>query len=118
MGYADSKWVAERILDKAATMTKLKPVVVRPGQITGAPNGAWNPTEWFPRVVRSVPYLGCLPGGDEVRSNNIIFFGRFSKKGLCQDVSWISLHDAAKAVIEMRDSPFPILHIVNPNPIS
>jgi hypothetical protein len=35
-----------------------------------------------------------------------------------QDISWISLHTAGKAIIEMRDSPIPILHLVNPHPVS
>lgn len=45
----------------------------------------------------------------------------FANQGLhvhIQDVSWISLHTAGKVIIEMRDSPIPVLHIVNPHPIS
>ncbi|TCD61559.1 putative NRPS-like protein biosynthetic cluster [Steccherinum ochraceum] len=60
-GYSESKWVCERILEICAAKTPLRPVVVRVGQITGSPSGAWNPSEWFPSLVRSSVYLGAFP---------------------------------------------------------
>jgi thioester reductase-like protein len=60
-GYAESKFVAERILELCAQKTSLRPVVVRCGQLSGAKNGFWNEREWFPALVRSGQVLGCFP---------------------------------------------------------
>lgn len=61
-GYTESKWVNEQLLLIAANETPLQAVVVRVGQITGATTtGAWNRAEWFPTLVKSGTYLGCLP---------------------------------------------------------
>lgn len=61
LGYTESKWVAEAILETAAQMTTLAPLIVRPGQLSGAANGAWNSSDWFPVLVRSSQLLGHLP---------------------------------------------------------
>ena len=60
-GYTESKWVAERILVAAAEDTSLTPVIIRVGQLSGGRNGSWNPTEWFPSLVRSAQLMQCLP---------------------------------------------------------
>jgi len=65
-GYAESKWIAERILDAAAERTSLRPVVVRLGQVCGEGNGTWNEKEWFPSLVKSGLTLNCLPRLDGV----------------------------------------------------
>lgn len=65
-GYAESKWIAERILDAAAERTALRPVVVRLGQVCGEGNGTWNENEWFPLLIKSALTLGCLPSLDGV----------------------------------------------------
>ena len=68
MGYGESKWVAERVLDRAAKTTALRPVIVRIGQLSGGKNGSWNTTEWIPAVVRSGEVVKALPASDEVRA--------------------------------------------------
>lgn len=65
-GYAESKWIAERILDAAAERTELRPVVVRLGQVCGEGNGTWNEKEWFPSLIKSALTLRCLPSLDGV----------------------------------------------------
>ena len=65
-GYAESKWIVERILDAASERTSLRPVVVRLGQVCGEGNGTWNEKEWFPSVVKSGLKLNCLPRLDGV----------------------------------------------------
>ena len=65
-GYGESKWVAERILDRVAKTTALRPVVVRIGQLSGGKNGSWNTAEWLPAVVRSGEVVGVLPASDDV----------------------------------------------------
>jgi thioester reductase-like protein len=60
-GYAESKWVAERILYEAAKHSSLRPIVVRISQISGGINGAWNVSDWVPAMIKSSIALGCLP---------------------------------------------------------
>ncbi|KAH8101719.1 acetyl-CoA synthetase-like protein, partial [Cristinia sonorae] len=99
-GYAESKWVAEQILSAASERFGLRTVSVRIGQLCGDRNGHWNEKEWFPSIVKSALYTNCLPD--------------VTKPGL---VSWIPSYDGAKAIIAMRNSEEPILHLVNPNPV-
>ena len=66
-GYSESKWVSERILKKASERTPLRTISVRVGQLTGAASGAWKVSEWFPALVCSSVFLGCLPDIEKVR---------------------------------------------------
>lgn len=68
-GYAESKWVAEKLCSIAAERTALRPICVRVGQICGSDTGAWNPSEWLPSLIRSsVHCLRYLPSRDLVSS--------------------------------------------------
>lgn len=60
-GYAESKWVAEQILYRASRESALRSIIARATLITGAPNGAWNTTDWVPAILRSGLEMGCLP---------------------------------------------------------
>lgn len=78
-GYSESKWVSEKILEAAKNKTSLKPVIVRVGQLSGGENGAWNESEWLPSIVRSAPYVKCLPVSSEVR-----IYTTYSSSRLCE----------------------------------
>ncbi|KAJ7606318.1 male sterility protein-domain-containing protein [Mycena rosella] len=82
LGYSESKWVAETILELAAQQTALSPIIVRPGQLSGAANGAWNTTDWFPVLLRASQLLKHLPD-------------------LSGRASWVPIHVAASALIEI-----------------
>ncbi|TCD70281.1 putative NRPS-like protein biosynthetic cluster [Steccherinum ochraceum] len=98
-GYTQSKWVNEELLSIAAKETPLRYVAVRVGQVTGGrTTGAWNRAEWFPTLVMSGQYLGCLPAIDK-------------------EISWIPVDAVAEAAAEMRNSPYPILHLAHPRPV-
>ncbi|KAJ7242075.1 hypothetical protein C8J57DRAFT_1368382 [Mycena rebaudengoi] len=97
-GYAESKWVAEKVLEIAAQQTNLSLVIVRPTQLTGSENGAWKLDEWFPALLRCSQLLGRLPA----------ISGR---------VSWIPIHHAGKAIVEMRNSTDRYLHLTHPHPV-
>ena len=64
-GYSESKWISEKLLEMAASKSDLRTVVVRVGQLSGGENGAWNESDWLPSIVRSAPYVKCLPLSDE-----------------------------------------------------
>ena len=65
-GYAESKWLGERILASAAAERGLRTVSVRVGQLCGAVSGYWNEKEWFPAIVKAAKFTGCLPSIDAV----------------------------------------------------
>ena len=97
LGYAQSKFVAESILDAAP----LKTCSIRVGQLSGSRiNGAWNVTDWFPMMVKSGEATGCLPMRND-------------------DVSWLSTDVAAQVVFEvaMAESLPAIAHIVHLRPL-
>lgn len=48
----------------------LRASVARIGQISGSINGYWKTDEWFPIMVKSSQYLGCLPMEDRVRATS------------------------------------------------
>ncbi|MCJ1245408.1 hypothetical protein MMC30_002612 [Trapelia coarctata] len=62
-GYAESKYLSERLLDYAARKLSINAAFARVGQVAGAANyvGLWNPTEWFPSLVLSSIHIGAIP---------------------------------------------------------
>ncbi len=63
-GYAQSKYIAELMIDAYAASTGLPAAVLRVGQIAGPVKyaGVWPVREWFPTVLRASRQLGVLPG--------------------------------------------------------
>ncbi|KAK0200866.1 putative polyketide synthase [Desarmillaria ectypa] len=93
-GYGESKWVSEELLRLAPDLRYL---VVRVGQLSGDSNGTWKVNEWFPSIIQSAPFLGCLPNDDK-------------------PISWLPVHVAAQAIVDRIDILSPIIHIVHPKP--
>ncbi|KAI0412759.1 hypothetical protein F5X98DRAFT_314939 [Xylaria grammica] len=63
-GYAEAKYVCERLLETFASISKNKKVaVLRVGQVCGPTegNGTWNVSEWTPSLVISSKFLGASP---------------------------------------------------------
>ncbi|KAI0905314.1 hypothetical protein F4823DRAFT_632972 [Ustulina deusta] len=64
MGYAQAKWVCERIIQNVADAHhhNLDASVIRIGQIVGSTQkGAWSPTEHIPAILKTAESLGKLP---------------------------------------------------------
>ncbi|KIJ49855.1 hypothetical protein M422DRAFT_246221 [Sphaerobolus stellatus SS14] len=99
VGYGESKWISEQILRAAHRNTALKPVIVRVGQLAGGINGNWNAREWFPSLVRASQVVKGAP----------------ETEGL---VSFVPLHVAASAIIELRNSSSIFAHLVHPRPVT
>ncbi|TFK81602.1 acetyl-CoA synthetase-like protein [Polyporus arcularius HHB13444] len=98
-GYSASKWVAEKLLQNASAKTGLPVTIVRLGQVCGDRIGHWNEKEWFPALVKSAIFTHSLPNVDGA-------------------VSFIPSYPAARALVQMRNSTSPILHLVHPRPVS
>ncbi|KAI0808043.1 acetyl-CoA synthetase-like protein [Fomes fomentarius] len=95
-GYAEAKWVVERTLDNVMKSANIPVLIIRLGQICGDRRGHWNEKEWFPALVRSSMFTGCLPDLDG-------------------DIAFIPSYPAARAFVEMRNSQAgAILHLVHP----
>ncbi|KAG1732319.1 hypothetical protein EDB19DRAFT_2041542 [Suillus lakei] len=98
-GYIESKWVAEHILAAAADATRLKPTIIRVGQLTGGRNGHWKTTEWIPSMISSGLLLGALPNRSDT-------------------VNWLPIDAAAASMVEMFNSPPGVYHLTHPSPVS
>ncbi|KAK1218396.1 hypothetical protein PQX77_018919 [Marasmius sp. AFHP31] len=101
-GYSESKWVAEQVLARASN-SGLRASIVRVGQLSGGKNGSWNTKEWLPSLVQASNVLKKVPDDDRI-------------------ASWIPLHVASKAFVDLTDSPATpdvpeVFHLVHPNPI-
>ncbi|THV08158.1 acetyl-CoA synthetase-like protein [Dendrothele bispora CBS 962.96] len=106
-GYTQSKWVSEQIIQNASSTAGLHSVIVRLGQACGSPNGSWNRKEWLPALVRSAPFLGCIPDDD-------------------REISWIPADLVARAFRDFLDTPNAsaetqrnpsFVHLIHPRPV-
>lgn len=66
MAYAQSKHLAERLLDTASTISGIRSTICRVGQVAGPvkhehKSGMWNKQEWLPSLIASSRYLGKIP---------------------------------------------------------
>ena len=92
MGYAESKYVAERLLYTAATDCGVPVSVCRVGQIAGpirGNKGVWNKHEWLPSLVLSSRHLGVIP---------------YTLSGL-ETVDWIPIDILSDIITELAIQP-------------
>ncbi|KAF7293216.1 L-aminoadipate-semialdehyde dehydrogenase [Mycena chlorophos] len=101
-GYARSKWVVEKICQRAAAEKGVSTGVLRIGQMVGdSVNGVWNETEAWPLMLKGAQTIGALPTINEYPS-------------------WLPTDHAAKAIADIVLLPevsttASLYHIVNPN---
>ncbi|KIM85775.1 hypothetical protein PILCRDRAFT_5421 [Piloderma croceum F 1598] len=66
-GYARSKWVVAKVVQRAVIYTPIKVDVFRIGQlVSDTENDIWNETEAWPLIFKSANTTGALPWVDEV----------------------------------------------------
>ncbi|KAI1145783.1 hypothetical protein F4825DRAFT_442844 [Nemania diffusa] len=104
MGYAEAKWIGERILDEAgagALAGRVEPIVVRIGQISGpaGTGGVWKTNEHMPILVQASQKVGAFP---DVRGT----------------ISWLPADHAAQSLVDILlhggDIGSRFLHLENP----
>lgn len=68
MGYAEGKWVCERMMEAAGRVAGVEPVVVRIGQLSGPEgvHGMWKTGEHMPVLVKACQGLVAWPDLDGV----------------------------------------------------
>ncbi|PSR81212.1 male sterility protein-domain-containing protein [Coniella lustricola] len=107
LGYAQSKFVSERILHVAAREAGIPAVVCRVGQIAGPRTeaGAWPKQEWFPSLVASSKHLGKIP----------------KTLGSMDVVDWVPVDVLGQSIVELAALPVTntnhgagVYHLVNP----
>ncbi|KIL84125.1 hypothetical protein FAVG1_12702 [Fusarium avenaceum] len=110
-GYAQSKYVAQRILLEAAESAGVRASVVRLGQIAGPTedgHGVWKRSDWLPQVLRTSASLCAVP----------------SSLGAASEIDWVPIDLVPKVLMELiyhdiRDNvetsePFRVYHLRNP----
>ncbi len=88
------------------------------GQLCGGLSGYWKEKEYFPSIVKSSLYAGCLPSAEGVSVISPRFDLPHTDYTPSQAVSWIPSNDAALALVQMRGSHEPILHLAHPRPVA
>ncbi|KAI9058948.1 acetyl-CoA synthetase-like protein [Trametes sanguinea] len=117
VGYQESKWVTEHVLENVTRQTGVHTISMRLGQVSGNKVGYWNEKEWFPAIVKSAQFQRCLPDIDGVRFVSSRRKHVTDVGAVLQKVSWIPGYESAKAFVEMRSSSEPFLHLVHPRPV-
>ena len=106
-GYAQAKYVCERLLETYASKSQHKRVaVLRVGQVCGPVEGTgtWNSSEWTPSLVISSKFLGASP-----------------KSLGSLEVNWVPVDKLGNIISELISAtsskgcdPFAVYNIVNP----
>ncbi|KAH8673378.1 hypothetical protein BX600DRAFT_455167 [Xylariales sp. PMI_506] len=87
-GYAQSKYIGERLIEAYVSSSGLPAAVLRVGQVAGpvkSAKGSWNAQEWFPSLVRSSKFIGALP----------------QQSGSLAYIDWIPVDELATVVLEI-----------------
>ncbi|RDW77667.1 hypothetical protein BP6252_05720 [Coleophoma cylindrospora] len=115
-GYGQSKLISELILKAAASQSNVPCTVCRVGQISGPVNteaGCWNKQEWFPTIISTSKYLGCLP----------------NSLGAMSRIDWLPVNTLSSILLELasldalpttrrsanQNGEVRIVHTVNPS---
>lgn len=104
LGYAQSKWIAEKLCQVASQQTPIRAGVLRIGQMVGdSQNGVWNETEAISLIIKCADTIGILPDLEE-------------------SVSWLPVDYAAKAILDLVNVPpqglplgeCPVWNVIHP----
>lgn len=127
MGYGQSKYVVERILDYASKKLKLANTrIARVGQIAGTstpeqgPPHGWNRHEWLPSLVISSHYLKAIP-------ESLGFKRDGDDAGVLDRIDWVPIDQLATLLLEIsfgaeshspKSAGAQVYHPINPNWVS
>ena len=108
LGYGESKQVAERLLDRAATESRVPVSILRVGQIGGtatAIQAKWTQRELVPSMLKTSKSIGLIPAD-------------------LPPVDWIPVDIVSKIVAEIAFEDFKdfsrtpkYYHVINPQPV-
>ncbi|TVY87466.1 Non-canonical non-ribosomal peptide synthetase [Lachnellula willkommii] len=91
MGYAESKYLAERMLDEASKVAGIPTTICRTGQIAGptTTHGVWNPGEWLPTLIASSVHLQMIP----------------ESLGPMDTIDWIPVDILSRIIVDLIQEP-------------
>jgi thioester reductase-like protein/aryl carrier-like protein len=119
MGYGQSKYLSERLLDYATQHLGIKTISVRIGQVAGAARTAtgWNRQEWLPSLVVSSAFINALPAT----------IGDVLPGGGEEMINWVPMDYLADVLVELGLNTKPhvssaangvtIYQVTHPNPV-
>ncbi|CAG8935291.1 unnamed protein product [Penicillium salamii] len=125
-GYAESKYIAERLCELSSKQSGSRIAIHRVGQL-GGPSclsaGMWNTRDWFPSLVKSSLTMGKIP--DSLGSMQVDWLPIVSGHQTSTKIQLITYQDtAARIITEIIDTrnsrEYPALtvyHVVNPNTV-
>ncbi|EED15544.1 NRPS-like enzyme, putative [Talaromyces stipitatus ATCC 10500] len=116
MGYGESKYLAERIIDYTATKLDASNfAIARIGQIAGTSQQgkyrSWRRDEWLPSLIVSSALLGSLPG----------------ELGVLDSVDWVPVDELGRIIVEAsfslllqaeEETGARVFHCRNPRPVT
>ena len=108
IGYSESKQIAERLLEKAASRSKIPISIIRSGQIGGSSTSAsapWTQRDIIPAILKTSKALGLLPSD-------------------LPPVDWIPVDVMASIVLEIslndardKTNTTKYYNVINPQPV-
>jgi thioester reductase-like protein len=118
LGYGESKYVAERLVEAYSKSSGFTSSFMRVGQIAGpvlSTAGVWNVQEWFPSMLASSKYLGLLP----------------DSLGTMDVINWIPVDVLARIIVQLlgttydgsfdaatgNNNSFLVYNLVNPKAV-
>ena len=110
IGYEESKYLAELLLDYASKRLFITARIARVGQIAGPVKGQgiWNEWEWLPSLVLSSLHVGAIP----------------DSLGASQDkIDWVPVDLLAEVLVELalkteKSDNVQVFHPLNPRPVA
>jgi thioester reductase-like protein len=114
LGYAQSKYTAERLLTEATITHNLRATIMRPGQISNAkavPGPLGSQNEWFPQLLWSSKHMGILPQ-TVTRTGMIDFIPVDQLAVIIRDI----VHASFTSPARNNNSP-SIFNLVNPDAV-
>ncbi|EED19773.1 hypothetical protein TSTA_030400 [Talaromyces stipitatus ATCC 10500] len=90
LGYGESKYISERLVEAHSLTSGYTSSVMRVGQIAGpvlSTVGIWNVQKWFPSLLASSKHLGLLP----------------DSLGTMSSVNWVPVDVLARIIVQLVD---------------
>ena len=95
MGYAQSKYVAEQVLSRAAEIARVPVRICRVGQVAGpvgihGRGACWKRQEWLPSLIASSKHIGKIP----------------KSLGPNESIDWIPVDILSRVLMELMEAPY------------
>ena len=125
-GYAESKHVAEVLLEYAGSKLGIPTSFARVGQIAGPVKrrGVWNKAEWLPSLVLSSLHLGVIPHSLGPRFDTIDWVPVDLLAEILLDLALQEIQrskapkpNAITNESEIQRNPTSVFHLLNPRPV-